>query len=282
MKLKTVSIFFIAGLFCGCSTPPQEESIVTQEDPEKEIVTEIRDDLETLFNDFELTGGFILFDENANKYSIYNQKICDSAFTPASTFKICNTIIGLETGVLSDADHLMKWDGTVHGNENWNQDHTLRSAMKNSTVWYYQKLAREIGEERMRHWMDTLNYGNGDISGGIDLFWLNGGLRISPKQEIDFLRRLKNEQLPVSQRSMDITKEIMTVEETPDYSIHAKTGWGIQGDEQHIGWYVGYVQTKENVYYFANCIQTNEFSSELANARVEIVGEILKKLNILE
>ena len=164
----------------------------------------------------------------------------------------------------------------------WNQDQDLKSAFKNSTVWYYQELARRVGGERMKYWLDKANYGNADTSGGIDKYWLTGGLRITPEQQIDFLRRLHDNKLPFSQRSMDIVKDIMIAKDTLDYVVRAKTGWGEQ-DDTNIGWYVGYVETTDNVYYFANCIQTADSEKkDFVRARTEIVYQILNELKLIK
>ena len=109
----------------------------------------------------------------------------------------------------------------------------------------------------MKYWLDKANYGNADISGGIDKFWLSGGLRISTEQQIDFLKRLHDNTLPFSQKPMDIVKNIMIAKDTLGYVVRAKTGWGKQ-DNKDIGWYVGYVEKENKVYYFANCIQTTD------------------------
>lgn len=133
----------------------------------------------------------------------------------------------------------------------------------------------------MKYWLDKANYGNADTSGGIDKFWLTGNLRITPEQQIDFLRRLHDNKLPFSQKSIDIVKKIMIAKDTLNYVVRAKTGWGDQ-DNKDIGWYVGYVKTKNNVYYFANCIQNTDTSNQdFPKARIEIVYDILNELNII-
>lgn len=132
----------------------------------------------------------------------------------------------------------------------------------------------------MKYWLDKANYGNADTSGGIDKFWLTGGLRISPKQQIDFLKRLHDNQLPFSHRSVDIVKNIMIAKDTLDYVVRAKTGWSGQ-DKKDIGWYVGYLETKDNVYYFANCIQSADLNNkDFANARIDIVYLIFGDLKL--
>ena len=186
----------------------------------------------------------------------------------------------METGVIQDENFVMKWDGVDRSRPEWNKDHDLKSAFRNSTVWYYQELARRVGGERMKKWLDLIGYGNADTSGGIDMFWLSGGLRITPEQQVLFLKRLYEDKLPFSKRTMDIVKQIMVAKDTATYTLRAKTGWGDQGG-QDIGWYVGYLQTKDNVIFFATCIQRPR-SDELGfmRARIEITVAILKELKL--
>lgn len=150
----------------------------------------------------------MLYDPQTDKYVFYNPNQFEQTFSPASTYKICNSLIGLETGVIKDENFVIPWDSVTRQNPNWNSDHDLKTAFKNSTVWYYQELARRVGRQQMKYWLDKANYGNADTSGGIDKFWLTGGLRISPKQQIDFLKRLHDNKLPFSQRSVDIVKKL--------------------------------------------------------------------------
>jgi beta-lactamase class D len=243
-------------------------------------VTEIRDDFKKYYDQFHVEGSFVLYDPQADRYIFYNQDQFKQPFSPASTFKICNSLIGLETGVIKDENFVIPWDSVTRQNPKWNSDQDLKTAFQNSTVWYYQEVARRVGGKQMKYWLDKVNYGNADTSGGIDKFWLTGGLRISPQQQIDFLKRLHDNQLPFSQRSMDIVKKIMITKETPGYVVRAKTGWGGQ-DNKDIGWYVGYLETKNRVYYFANCIQSEDVNNKnFANARIDIVYLILDDLKV--
>jgi len=243
--------------------------------------SETRNDFKIFYDDYNVEGSFVLYDQDQDKYIFYNQSQFKQEFTPASTFKICNSLIGLETGVIKDENFIIPWDSVKRWIPAWNQDQDLKSAFKNSTVWYYQELARRVGGERMKYWLDKTNYGNEDTSGGIDKFWLTGGLRISPEQQIDFLIRLHNNKLPFSQRSVDIVKTIMIVNDTLGHVVRAKTGWGDQ-DNLDIGWYVGYVETNNKVYYFVNCIQTKDSNNnDFVKARIEIVYKILAELKIL-
>src|SRR5262249_23310561 len=144
---------------------------------------------------------------------------------PASTFKIANSLIALETGVVADPDKdIFKWDGVTRSIEAWNKDHTMRSAIAASAVPVYHEIARRIGAERMQKYLDLLDYGNHNIGGGIDQFWLTGDLRIDPMQQVDFVDRLRRGVLPVSKRSQELTRDILPVAKAGDATIRYKTG----------------------------------------------------------
>jgi len=248
---------------------------------------EIRDDFKNYYEEFQVKGSFALYDQNEERYILYNETQFRKPFIPASTFKIYNSLIGLETGVISDENFIIPWDG-LSRNPVWDKDHDLKSAFKNSTVWYYQELARRVGGTQMKMWLDRINYGNQDTTGGIDKFWLEGGLRITPEQQIVLLRQLFANQLPFSARSMEIVKGIMIEADTADHVLRSKTGWGTQSDTD-IGWYVGYVETKDNVYYFSNCVQSPgqsnnriEDAIRFDKSRKEITYRILDDLNIIQ
>ncbi len=272
--MKFISILLFPILILISATFPQQDST-------------LRPDFKKYYVEYNVEGSFALYNHNENEYLFYNKDQFEQPFTPASTFKILNSLIGLETGVIEDEHTVIEWDG-VERNPVWDQDHDLQLAYQNSAVWYYQELARRVGEEAMAEWVDKADYGNENIGGGVDMFWLEGNLRISPKQQIDFLKKLHKNEVPFSDRTIEITKRIMVETDTTNYTLRSKTGWGIQ-DDKDIGWYVGYVETKGNVFFFSNCIQIDSEENEeldqvilFDKARKEITHRILQELNIIE
>lgn len=238
-------------------------------------------DFGKFYDAFEVKGTFVLYDLKKETFTIHNAEDAAKPVTPASTFKIVNSLIGLETGVVSDASYLIAWDSVVRDLPVWNQDQTLSTAFKYSAVWYYQEMARRIGEDQLKSWLEKLEYGNGDISSGVDMFWLSGSLQVTPLQQVDFLRKLYSNKLPVKDRTSEIVKEIMVEKDTLGYVLRSKTGWGNQ-EGKEVGWYVGYVETADNVYFFANCIFTEDKESKtFLSARKEIVYLIMKELELL-
>nr|AIA10650.1 classD_beta_lactamase [uncultured bacterium] len=242
---------------------------------------EVRDDLKPFYDKYGVDGSFVLYDQKKQKYIIYNKDQVSKPFTPASTFKIFNSLVALETKVVADEYAVFKWDGQQRQVAAWNADTDMRNAFKNSTVWYYQEIARRVGGKRMNSWLNKAKYGNADTSGGIDAFWLTGGLRITPMEQIGLLRKLHDDKLPFSMRSMNIVKDIMIVKDTLGYVLRAKAGLGKQGN-QYVGWYVGYITTRDNTYYFSNCVQTDRRNAEFANARLNIVYDVLDRLAIVK
>ena len=242
---------------------------------------EIREDFRKYYKKFNVEGSFVLYDQNNDKFTFYYQAQFKEHYSPASTFKICNSLIGIETGIIMDENFIIAWDSVMRPNTKWNQDHDLKLAFKNSTVWYYRELARRVGGEKMKFWLDKAQYGNTDTSGGVDLFWLKGGLRVTPEQQIDFLKRLRNDKLPFSKRTVDIVKKIMISKDTLGCVIRAKTGWADE-EKRIVGWYVGYIEKNNNVYYFANCIQSTHIENKnFAEARIKIANSILSDLQII-
>jgi beta-lactamase class D len=233
------------------------------------------------YDSIGVTGCFVLLDADKNEITYCNEAMANRGFIPASTYKIFNTLISLETGVVKDENTIIKWDSVVRENKLWNADHDLKTAYQHSCVWYYQELARRMGPDIMKAWMDRMNYGNKDTGGGPVLFWLSGKLRISPKQQIDFLKQLYENKLPLSARTMNLTKRIMLQDSTSTYEMRAKTGWGMLGDSSTC-WYVGWVESKGKVYYFANLFTTKQERSDLlVSKRKEIVYAILKQKKII-
>lgn len=198
-------------------------------------------------------------------------------FLPASTFKIFNTLVALETGVIESDSTVLPWDSTEYWWDMYNRDHDLRSAFRYSALWYYQRVAKEVGRERMQSYIDDVGYGNEDISGAIDSFWLNGGLRISPKEQIEFLVQVYENDLPFSQRSIDILKSIMIRDSTDSYILRHKTGWATV--EPNVGWLVGWVERNDGMWFFASNVVGGH--DAVGQARTDVALKILREEGML-
>ncbi|MFA5461401.1 MAG: penicillin-binding transpeptidase domain-containing protein [Sulfurimonas sp.] len=191
-------------------------------------------------------GSAVVLDLQSAERTIFGNK-ADERLSPCSTFKILNSMIALDSGVIKDENETLKWDGVKREYEVWNHDHSMRSAITVSTVWFYQEMARRIGEEKMRECLGEAKYGNMDASRSLDRFWLGGGsLKISLNEQVDFLSRLVKNELPFSPRAMNVTKEIMTLEEHEGYLLAGKTG-SCSG----VGWFVGFLKQDSKTEVFA-------------------------------
>lgn len=240
---------------------------------------EIREDFGKYFSDAGVTGAFLLYDPQNDMYLAYDSARCRRQACPASTFKIFNSLVFLETGALRDENEVIPWDSVERSIKDWNRDHTLRSAIEYSVVWFYQELARRVGRERLQRSLDSVGYGNRTIGEKVDEFWLDGSLRISPVEQIDFLTRLHQNRLPFSRRTMDIVRDIMVKEKTDAFIYRGKTGWALRRDMNH-GWFVGYLERKEAVYFFA--LIADMKGEETLQARTEIVQNILQDMGLME
>lgn len=262
----------------GCMGASTKQAAET--DKEETIV--LNDSFKRHFDAFNVEGSIVIYDLAKNTYTYYNQARCAERFVPASTFKIPNSLIALETGVISDENDLIKWDGVISDVlPEWNKDQTLKSAFKYSVVWYYQELARRIGSERMQEYLNKMDYGNKNINGGIDQFWLSAGeLRISQNEQIEMLKKLHANTLPFSQRTMDIVKSIMIMEKDSGYTLRAKTGMA-SNDTHATGWIVGYIEKENNVYFFATHISGSPDNPDFIKSRLAITKASLADLNML-
>ena len=206
--------------------------------------SEIRESLAKRFSDEGTVGTFVGYKTEDYLIIASDKERSGQAMLPASTYKIPNSLIALETGVVADPDKdVFKWDGVKRDIEAWNKDHTLRSAIAASVVPVYQEIARRIGAERMQKYVDLFDYGNRNIGGGIDQFWLTGDLRIDPIQQIDFVDRLRRGVLPVSKRSQELVRDILPVTKVGDATIRAKSGLlGAERGKPSLGWMVGWAE----------------------------------------
>jgi beta-lactamase class D len=247
-------------------------------------------DFEKIFKDNKVTGSITIYDPVTDLWIYSNEADSKVATLPASTFKIINSLIALETGVVKNENELIKWVGinavdTVHYGYRPDiyKDMNLAEALAKSAVWVHLELAKKIGREKYKHYLTLCKYGNLDFSEpGID-FWNFGPFAISPEQEINFIKDLYEEKLPFSKRNIAIVKKIMLTETGSAYEIHAKTGMAIVSQES-LGWWIGYVENKGQVYYFATRIrkETVLFTSEFTSARKEITKTVLRQLNMIE
>jgi beta-lactamase class D len=208
---------------------------------------------------------------------------CTKRVTPASTFKIAISLMGFDSGFLKD-DHtptLAYQDGYPDwGGEPWRQPADPTRWIKLSVVWFSQQVAQSLGQKQFQQYATAFKYGNADVSGksaypnGMMGAWLNSTLRISPLEQIAFLEKVTNRQLPVSAHAFEMTDRITKITTLPGgWDVHGKTGTGSPGsngkyDAAHAyGWFVGWATKGADKLVFARLIQDERPTSPNAGVR---------------
>ncbi len=224
-------------------------------------------------------GAFVGYDVAAGRMFLINASRALQRFSPASTFKIANSLIALETGVIKDENEIIPYrSDDLPLFKEWPRDMSMRDAIKMSNVPIYQELARRVGLARYREWLARLSYGNREISEAINRFWLDGSLAISAVEQVYFITALAQRKLPMSIRSQDIVRDILKYETVGDHRIYAKTGWCAACRPQ-IGWWVGWVERKGRIFAFA--LNIDIARPEDLDKRIPIAREFLSKLDAL-
>lgn len=240
------------------------------------------------FEDCQIAGSITIFDYNEKKW--ITNDIGDSHFAtlPASTFKILNTLIALETGVVADEHEIIKWPGQTdtvkYGyRPDIYHDMSIREAFQLSAGWVYVELAKKIGKDVYKDFLLKTHYGNADVLIDDPDFWNYGSFSISPVNQVETLIAIYEETLPFSKRSYEILKRIMIEEKNDNYILRAKTGWTREGGKD-IGWWIGYVEKRDNVYFFATRIikDRSTANSNFGRCRKGISRTILKQLGAIE
>lgn len=239
--------------------------------------------LEKYFDEYTVEGCFALMDNGTGKFTVHNLgRYRDSSYLPASTFKIVNSLIGLQTGKISSDSMVIKWDGTTRWVEEWNQDLTMYKAFRVSSVPYYQEVARRIGKDTMQLWLDSLRYGTKKITTAIDSFWLDNSLKITPDEELGLVKRLYFGQLPFFKSYQETVKRAMLFENNANYRLGYKTGWGFTEKDHALGWIVGWIEENNHPYFFVLNIESLDKNFDMKTIRIKMLKDILKQLGFFE
>lgn len=244
------------------------------------VVSEFGEILDSL----KIKGSVLILDFQKDIYYSNDFIWAKAGHLPASTFKIPNSIIALETGVVKSDSVVFKWNGEKRSQKAWEQDLTFKKAFQVSCVPCYQEIARKIGLKRMKSYLKKLDYNTMVFNENtLDNFWLEGESKISQIQQIDFLKKLYFSELSISKRTETIMKDIMEIENTDQYILRGKTGWGFNNKIDN-GWIVGYIEKDKKVYFFATNIEPGEnFDMDnFRTARINLTKEAFRKLKILE
>ncbi len=268
MRLFFSVIFFLSSIIFFSACSPNNVTI--------------EDSLKKYFDSNHVAGSFALFDNGLGRFTIYNlSRYKDSAYLPASTFKIVNSLIGLQTGRIENEKMIIKWDGIKRWNEDWNKDLTMEEAFKVSCVPYYQEVARRIGKDTMQAWLDSLKYGNHKIGNRIDTFWLDNSLKITADEQLGLVKKLYFSQLPFSKTTTDIVKKVMVRESNANYILAYKTGMGYRENGNALGWIVGWIEENKHPYFFVLNIEGTH-DTDIVTIRKNMLMHILDNQGFLK
>lgn len=233
--------------------------------------------IEQIFRSAGIDGTIVIESVSTGQRFVHNDLRAQQRYPAASTFKVLNTLIALEESVIS-GDTIFHWDGTQHSIANWNQDQTLDSAFKVSCVWCYQQIARRVGAMKYPGYIQRSNYGQLLEPFNETEFWLDNSLTISAEEQVAFLRQVVEQRLPLKTSSYDTLKNIMLTDATSQYRLYAKTGWATRSTPS-VGWYVGYVEAKDEVWLFALNLATR--NAEDLPLRIQIAKDALRTIGAL-
>ena len=234
------------------------------------------------FDEHKVDGCFTMLNNSTGDITVYNMALDTMRFSPASTFKIVNSLIGLQTGKITDEKMLIKWDGAKRSPEAWNKDMDMKEAFKVSCVPYYQEVARRIGKDTMQRWIDTLGYGSKNINGPVDSFWLNNQLKISPDEQLGLIKRLYFDQLPFRKSVQQMVRDVMLQEDNTTYKLSYKTGWGFDEKDKPLGWVVGWIEENKHVYFFVTFVKSDDSNIDIPTVRMNITKSILQQMGFFE
>lgn len=244
--------------------------------------------LDTLLRNCGVSGSVTLYDSQQRQWWYSDRADARTPTLPASTFKIFNSLMALEVGAIADTAVVLPWDGQVRGHNGqpiarWNQDTHMAQAFRYSTVWFYVEMSRRIPRATYARYLRRSDYGNGKIYDDRDYdFWNHGSFAVSPREQINLLRRLQADRLPFAPQTQRIVREIMVEEKTTTYTLRAKTGWSSEGG--HNGWYVGYLTLPDNVIYFATRLRQplGQETPGFGPCRKEITRAVLRERGYLK
>lgn len=276
LKLKSTAVFTILGGLVASQIPFISVMATNQEDYDFKNEKSLYIDLSEHFTGYE--GSFVLYDSQADQYQIYNEDKSTLRVSPNSTYKIYSALVGLETNVISDHHSTIQWDGTMYPFDTWNSNQNLTTAMQNSVTWYFQEIDKRNRADIILSYLKQLKYGNSDMSGGLDQYWLESSLKISPVEQVQLLKKLYTNQFGFKEKNIQTVKDEIKLEQKLDKSLFGKTGTGSVNGNEINGWFIGYVEQKGNTYFFATNIQNEKNAS--GQRAAEITLSILKEKGI--
>ena len=277
-KMRALIIYLvISAVFIGC-TPILSIGASTQDvyhfhDADKNISLL---DVSTIFGSFD--GSFVLYDNHLDSWKIYNLEEANKRIPPDSTYKIYDALLGLESGIITPEHSSMAWNGEHFSYSAWENDQDLNSAMQNSVNWYFQTMDSQLGLNKIQEFLNEIEYGNQTTSSNLKLYWSDFSLKISPIEQVELLKKFNTNGFHLHSQNVLSVKNAIKIVGTSDGTFYGKTGTGCIDGQDINGWFIGYIETSDNIYYFATNIQSD--SNATGKKALEITSAILKKLHI--
>lgn len=232
--------------------------------------------LSSNFGDY--TGSFVLYDQSADKWNIYNMEHASTRVSPNSTYKIYDALLGLESGIITPEHSTFTWNGEPCPFESWESDQDLTSAMHNSVNWYFQAIDSQAGFQSVKTFLQTINYGNQNTGTNLNLYWTDFSLKISPIEQVELLQNFYQNNFHFDRKNIQAVKNALLLSTTSSGSLYGKTGTGRVNGKDVNGWFVGYIESDNNTYYFATNIQAP--SNATGSQATEITETILSDFGI--
>jgi beta-lactamase class D len=277
MKRVFILLLFLTGNIANTHSAKNPGRIINR--VVADSIAPFKFDLKKYYDQFKVDGTFVLLTPG-KKCLLYNKKLYNQPATPASTFNIVTTLISLEERKIKDGNSLFPWKGNKNDTVSYHRNMTLSTAFALNMEWPFRGLCLKEGPLKMKRWLDIMKYGNADVSGSDEGFWAGSTLKITPAQQLKFIREFYYEQFPFSKRTYRITKRLMLEKDSAGIKVYGHRGSYLVNDK-YLGWFVGYVETKSGVYFFTNYIESpNLKNKKLVDAQKEIVFKILKRLNL--
>ncbi|EOT24169.1 hypothetical protein C805_02381 [Eubacterium sp. 14-2] len=233
-------------------------------------------DLSTYFGEYE--GSFVLYDLENDTWSIHDKEHATLRTAPNSTWKIYDALFGLEEGVITPENSFLAWNGENYPFEAWNADQTLQSAMNSSVNWYFQTVDEQLGASFVYNYIQEIGYGNENISGDLSTYWMESSLKISPIEQGELLTRLQNNSFGFAPENINAVKDAICLSSSAAGTFYGKTGTGRVDGQDVNGWFIGFVETADNTYFFATNISAD--SDAAGGSATEITMSILSEMNI--
>ena len=277
-KMRALIIYLvISAVFIGC-TPILSIGASTQDvyhfhDTDKNISLL---DVSAIFGSYD--GSFVLYDNHLDSWKIYNLEEANKRIPPDSTYKIYDALLGLESGIITPEHSSMAWNGEHFSYSAWENDQDLNSAMQNSVNWYFQTMDSQLGLNKIQEFLNEIEYGNQTTSSNLKLYWSDFSLKISPIEQVELLKKFNTNGFHLHSQNVLSVKNAIKIVGTSDGTFYGKTGTGCIDGQDINGWFIGYIETSDNIYYFATNIQSD--SNATGKKALEITSAILKKLHI--